>query len=75
MRLFNARVRSPVRDWNAEMVVNAGTRSKVREELLAWAHTNVELHTVLAADMLLYDYGLALFRQQTKDALDAEWGQ
>lgn len=69
MRLFNAKVKSPVRNWVTGMVANPGTRSAARRELLEWAHTNVELHNLLAADILLYDYGRALFQQQTKDAL------
>ena len=69
MRLFNAKVKSPVRNWDTGIVANPGTRSAVRKELLEWAHTNVELHDILAADILLYDYGRALFRLQTRDAL------
>ena len=70
MRLFDARVRSPVREWNADVKSNPGPRSTAREGLLQWAHTSVELHHVLAADLLLYDYGLALFRNQTRESLD-----
>ena len=73
MRLFNAKVKSPVRHWDADMVANPGTRSEAREELLAWAHTNAELHNILAADMLLYHYGVALFRQQTTETLGVKW--
>ena len=69
MRLFNANVKSPVRDWDANLVANQGARSAAREELLDWAYTNVELHHTLAADILLYDYALALFRVQTAAAL------
>lgn len=73
MRLFNAKVKSPVRKWNSKVTVNPGRQSAAREALLEWAHTNVELHTALAADMLLYDYGVALFRKQTKAALQVDW--
>lgn len=69
MRLFDAKVKSPVRNWDSSLVANPGNKSSARAELLDWAYTNEELYTVLAADMLLYDYALALFRQQTKDAL------
>lgn len=73
MRLFNAKVKSPVRKWNSSMTVNPGRQSAARAELLEWAHANAELHTALAADMLLYNYGVALFRKQTKAALHMEW--
>lgn len=73
MRLFNAKVTSPVRDWDANLAVNAGPESAVREELLDWARTNVRLRAILAADLMLYDYGVALFRQQTSVTLGVEW--
>lgn len=73
MRLFNAKVTTPVRDWDAQVAINSGTRSEARKGLLAWARTSADLHNILAADMLLYDYALALFRQQTTDALGVEW--
>lgn len=73
MRLFNAKVKSPVRDWDATVAVNPGTQSAAREELLSWAYTDPELHRTLAADLLLYNYGLALFRQQTRVTLGVQW--
>lgn len=73
MRLFNAKVTTPVRDWNDKLAVNSGIKSEARERLLAWARTNVELQNLLAADRLLYDHGVALFRQQTTEALGTEW--
>lgn len=73
MRLFNAKVTSPVRDWDASVAVNAGPQSAAREELLNWARTNPELHNTLAADLLLYEYGVALFRQQTRVTLGVQW--
>lgn len=73
MRLFDAKVSSPVRDWDASMAVNAGPTSAAREELLGWARTSVELQSTLAADLLLYSYGVALFREQTRIALGVQW--
>lgn len=73
MRLFNARVTTPLHDWDADVAINPGTRSVARKNLLAWAHSNPDLHNLLAADMLLYDYALALFRQQTAESLGVEW--
>lgn len=68
MRLFDANVKSPVRNWDPDYKANGGTKSAARQELLEWAYTNEELHSLIAADLLLYDYALAVFRQQTKDA-------
>ncbi|CAM9504714.1 unnamed protein product [Laminaria digitata] len=68
MRLFDAKVQSPVRLWNEKFKSNSGSRSGARDELLNWAYTSVEVHTMIAADLLLYDYALGIFRQQTKDA-------
>lgn len=69
MRLFDAKVKSPVRRWDPKYEANQGGESVARKELLEWAYTNEELHSLVAADVLLYDYALAIFRQQTKDAL------
>ena len=69
MRLFDEKVKSPVRKWAGDMVSNVGYQSEERQELLAWARTNVDLHNTLAADLLLYDYALALFKNQTRAAL------
>lgn len=68
MRLFDAKVTSPVHSWDPAYEANRANNSAEREELLSWAYTNVELHSVISADMLLYDYAVAIFRQQTKDA-------
>eukprot|EP00904_Undaria_pinnatifida_P002706 jgi/Undpi1/12436/HiC_scaffold_5.g02107.m1 len=73
MRLFNAKVKSPVRKWNANVAANPGTQSAAREALLTWARTNIDIHHVLAADLLLYGYGVDLFRQQTRASLHVEW--
>lgn len=69
MRLFDATVKSPVRRWNSPLAVNPGSRSPEREHLLEWAHTNADLHSLVSADLLLYEYALSLFRKQTRDAL------
>ena len=73
MKLYNAKVTSPVRDWDAGLMINPGKQSPAREELLNWAHASPELHNALAADILLYDYAVSLFRQQTRVALGTEW--
>ncbi|CAM9119149.1 unnamed protein product [Laminaria digitata] len=69
MRLFDAKVKTPVQNWDVNLAANRGNQSAAREDLRDWAHTSVKLHTMLAADMLLYDYALAVFREQTMDAL------
>lgn len=74
MRLFNAKVTSPVRQWNADVVANPGLQSEARKALLEWARASSDIHRVLAADILLYSYGVGLFRKQTSEALAVEWG-
>lgn len=73
MRLFNAKVKSPVRKWNSSIAANAGSQSAAREALLVWARTNPALHVTLAADILLYNFGVTMFREQTRAALGVEW--
>lgn len=73
MELFDARVVSPVRRWETNLAVNPGNQSEARNEVLAWARTSPEVHSVLAADLLLYDFALAVFKQQTAISLQVEW--
>lgn len=73
MDLFNARVKSPVREWREQELYNAGATSEVREQLLAWAQHSPEIQTALAADLLLYDFSLSLFKQQTTESLGTVW--
>lgn len=73
MELFNAKVKSPVRDWRTEQVSNPGTGSDVRDRLLSWAMQSPEIHRAMATDMLLYDYALAVFKQQTSEVLGKVW--
>lgn len=73
MQLFNARVKSPVRDWQNIVKSNAGTLSGLREEISRWAHTSPEIHRTLATDMLLYDYAMSVFKLQTAKYLGVIW--
>lgn len=73
MELFNAKVKSSVRDWRTEQVSNPGKGSDVRDHLLSWAMQSPEIHRAMATDMLLYDYALAVFKQQTSEVLGKVW--
>lgn len=73
MQLFNARVKSPVRDWNMTVLINAGAHSGIRDEVLQWAHDSPAIHRVVATDMLLYSFALSIFRHQTTVALGTNW--
>lgn len=73
MQLFDAKVRSPVREWSAAEHANQGHMSPEREELLEWAHNSTEIRRVIAGDLLLYDLSLSIFRRQTKEALGTVW--
>lgn len=72
MKLFNATVKSSVRDWGTTLNLNHGIEVEGRAELLEWAYLSPELNVVLAADMMLYDFALSLFRQQTREVLGKE---
>ncbi|CAB1103840.1 unnamed protein product [Ectocarpus sp. CCAP 1310/34] len=73
MQLFNARVRSPVREWNMTLHINAGLPSGLRDEVLQWAHKSPAIHRSIATDMLLYSFALSLFKHQTTEALGTNW--
>ncbi|CAM9685130.1 unnamed protein product [Ectocarpus sp. 12 AP-2014] len=73
MELFNARVRSPVREWNMTLHSNAGVPSGLRYKVLRWAHDSPAVHRLIAADMLLYSFALSIFKRQTTEALGTNW--
>lgn len=73
MQLFNATVKSSVRDWGTTENLNAGVQLEGRAELLEWAYLSPEINMALAADMMLYDFALSLFRHQTNEVLGIEW--
>lgn len=73
MQLFNAKVKSPVRQWNASVTANKATKSPERQALLDWAYESSELNERLAADLLFYEYAVAIFRQQTSETLHVRW--
>lgn len=73
MQLFDARVRSPVRNWSMFKQANPGKMSGLREEVHRWARTSTAIHRAIAADMLLYSFALSVFQQQTTDALGTNW--
>lgn len=68
MQLFDANVPSSVRKWDSGMELNKGLHSRERETLLQWAYESPEILQVLAADLMLYDFSLSLFRGQVHDA-------
>lgn len=73
MQLFNAKVKSPVTDWQTIRLANAGQMSGPRDEVARWAHGSPDIHEALATDMLIYDYAVGLFKLQTKAALGTAW--
>lgn len=73
MELFDARVTSSVRLWDTDLAVNPGNRSVARTDVLEWAYTSPEVHSVLASDLLLYEFAVSVFKQQTATSLQATW--
>lgn len=53
MALFDVRVKSPVRMWNPILVSNSGSKSERKQKVLEWAYLSPEIHSVIAADLLL----------------------
>lgn len=53
MALFDARVKSPVRMWNPTLVSNSGSKSERKHTVLEWAYLSPEIHSIVAADLLL----------------------
>lgn len=73
MELFQAKVKSPVRDWRQKNHVNEGLDSASRKEISQLAHMSPQIHRALATDLLLYDYALSLFKIQTNVTLGTVW--
>lgn len=55
MRLFNATVKSSVKNWEVNVALNQGVDDFGREALLQWAYLNPDINIALATDILLYD--------------------
>lgn len=73
MELFNATVKSSVRSWDATMLLNSGVKPEGRDALLEWAFLSPEINLALAADIMLYEYAVSVFRHQTNTILGKEW--
>lgn len=73
MQLFDAKVKSPVETWDASVSHNPGVSNDAREELLTWARSSPELHSLLSADVHIYNFSKAVFRSQTQAALGTVW--
>lgn len=73
MQLFDAKVRSPVRDWQNIHKSNPGKLSGLRDHVYQWAHMSPQIHRIMATDMLLYDYALSVFKLQTAATLGTVW--
>lgn len=73
MQLFNATIKSSVRSWDSSLLLNAGITTPERDEVLRWAYLSPEINIALAADILLYDYALSVFKKQTSAVLGVEW--
>lgn len=65
MKLFDSAVRTPVRQWDAFVEINRGTQSEGRQDLLEWAHADTDVNSILSIDLLLYEWAVALFKNQT----------
>lgn len=73
MQLFDAKVKSPVEKWDASITHNPGVRNEAREELLVWASSSPELHSLLSADLHIYQFAIAIFKSQTRATLGTVW--
>lgn len=73
MDLFEATITSPVRQWDHRVYYNPGSQSPEREALLDWARGDPELYDILSADLLLYGFGVQVFKHQTSEALGTVW--
>ncbi|CAM9970395.1 unnamed protein product [Laminaria digitata] len=73
MQLFDAKVKSPVSDWQTIQKSNPGQMSGLRDEVFKWAHTSPEIHRTMATDMLLYDFAFSVFKLQTAESLGTVW--
>lgn len=66
MKLFDSIVRTPIRRWDAHVQRNRGTLSDGRQEVLKWAHESEILGRIMFVDLLLYDWAVAIFANQTR---------
>eukprot|EP00904_Undaria_pinnatifida_P005747 jgi/Undpi1/2301/HiC_scaffold_13.g05685.m1 len=73
MRLFNAKVHSPVHNWVSDHSENQGPKSAKRDALLRWAHSSTGIRAAVAGDLLLYDLAVSIFHRQTSEALGIVW--
>ena len=73
MLLFDATVTSPVRHWSHALVPSADEASVFRKEVLEWAYLSPDIHNALAADILLYEMALSVFKNQTSTLLGTVW--
>lgn len=73
MQLFNATITSSTRSWDHRIRHNPGPATKERQELLDWAMVSPDVHRLLAADMLLYDFAVMIFQAQTTEVLGISW--
>lgn len=76
MELFDKKIKCPVKRWrDIDHVVNAGTESTKRQELLRWAYKSEKIRSIVEGDLLLYEHGLSIFKRQTADALGTVWDE
>lgn len=73
MRLFDAKVVSPVKHWISDRPTNVGPQSEKRNTLLRWAHSSTGIRAAVAGDLLLYDLAVSIFHRQTSEALGMVW--
>lgn len=73
MQLFDARVRSPVEKWDANLATNPGVQSPAREALTQWAHDSPDVHGLLSADIHMYRFATEIFKRQTAASLGVVW--
>lgn len=43
------------------------------EQVHDWARISPEMHAILATDLVLYDFALDVFKQQTAESLGTKW--
>lgn len=56
----------PVRPYSASFAFCGG-------QVHQWARTSPEIHAVMATDLILYDFAVAFFKQQTAESLGTHW--
>lgn len=73
MQLFNATLKTPLREWRTDMVINTGLQTEARQSLLQWAHSSPEIHDAIITDIVLYDFAVERFKEQTRTVLGTVW--